>query len=243
MLAAPMTRRRRLGVAVAIALGVVLDGCGSASVSARREMDIAPPAAPAAIFVRDFELEAATLTAERGLLSPLPLPPSPPGPLGRVFPGPPGESRDAALRARELVDLMATTLVGDLAKAGFVARRLRADEPAPAGGWLVRGVFTEVNEGNQLRRAAIGFGAGETQLQVVVAVDDLAAGAPRPLYELETTAASAKLPGAVILLNPYVAAARFVLAGRDLEQNVKRTAGKIAADVAARVSGPTPTAR
>jgi hypothetical protein len=48
------------------------------------------------------------------------------------------------------------------------------------GGWLVRGVFTEVNKGNQLRRAAIGFGAGETNLQVIVAGDNLAGSAPRP---------------------------------------------------------------
>jgi len=44
----------------------------------------------------------------------------------------------------------------------------------------VRGVFTEVNKGNQLRRAAIGFGAGETNVQVIVAGDNLAGGAPRP---------------------------------------------------------------
>jgi hypothetical protein len=70
--------------------------------------------------------------------------------------------------------------------------------------------------------------------------DNLTGGAPRPFYELDTTAASGTAPGAapaaVIVMNPYVAAVRFVLAGRDLEQNVKQTAGKIAADVAARAS-------
>jgi hypothetical protein len=101
----------------------------------------------------------------------------------------------------------------------------------------VRGVFTEVNEGNRLRRAAIGFGTGETRLQVIVAADNLADGGPRPLYELDTAAGSTPLPGAVITLNPYVAAARFVLAGRDVEQNVKQTAGTIAAEVAARARG------
>jgi hypothetical protein len=69
-----------------------------------------------------------------------------------------------------------------------------------------------VQEGNQLRRAGIGFGAGHTELQVVVDIDDLAAGAPKPMYTVETKADSGKLPGAVITLNPYVAAARFVIA-------------------------------
>jgi hypothetical protein len=45
------------------------------------------------------------------------------------------------------------------------------------------------------------------------------------------------------MLNPYVAAARFVLAGHDVEQNVKQTAGKIAADVAARASAATGPAK
>jgi hypothetical protein len=233
MLSAFMTRDVRLGAVVAICL--VLSACGSATVSARRDVGAAADAAPATVYVRDFDLDAATIKTERGLL-----PPPPPGPLGRVLPSPPGAPKDGAVRARELIELMSKTLVGDLTKAGLVARRLRSDEGIPGNGWLVRGVFTEVNEGNRLRRAAIGFGAGDTSLQILVAVDNLAGGAPRPFYELDTTAASGTAPGAapaaVIVMNPYVAAARFVLAGRDLEQNVKQTAGKIAADVAARAS-------
>ena len=235
MLSASMTRDVRLGAVVAICL--VLSACGSATVSARRDVGAAADGAPATVYVRDFDLDAATIKTERGLL---PAPPPPPGPLGRVLPSPPGAPKDGAVRARELIELMSKTLVGDLTKAGLGARRLRSDEGIPGDGWLVRCVFTEVNEGNRLRRAAIGFGAGDTSLQILVAVDNLAGGAPRPFYELDTTAASGTAPGAapaaVIVMNPYVAAARFVLAGRDLEQNVKQTAGKIAADVAARAS-------
>ncbi len=52
-----------------------------------------------------------------------------------------------------------------------------------------------------------------------VAVDDLGRGAPKPMYELKTQADSGTLPGAVITLNPYVAAAPFVLSGSDLDRN------------------------
>jgi len=234
MLAAAMNGPPRFCACVALALGFVVAGCGSASVSAARDVGATPGVAPPTVYVRDFDLDAATIKVERGVLPPPP--PPPPGPLGRVLPAPPGAPTDAAGRARELIELMSNALVDDLSKAGLVARRLRVDEAAPARGWLVRGIFTDVNEGNRLRRAAIGFGAGETRLQVVVAVDNLADGAPRPFYELDTTAASGPLPGAVITLNPYVAAARFVLAGHDLERNVKQTAGQIAADVAARAA-------
>src|SRR5438067_2135471 len=92
-------------------------------------------------------------------------------PMTRV----PSAGAAAAGRPRELIGLMSNALVADLAKAGLVARRLRVDEAAPARGWLVRGIFTEVNEGSRLRRAAIGFDAG-ARLQVVVAIDNLADG-------------------------------------------------------------------
>lgn len=137
--------------------------------------------------------------------------------------------------ARELIELMSTSLVQESAKAGLNARRLRAGDSQPDVGWLVRGMFTQVDEGNRLNRAVIGFGAGQTGLQLVVAIDD-AQGTPKPFYELDTSATSGKAPGAVITLNPYVAIAKFALSSRDLEQNVKQAAAKIAADGASRVS-------
>jgi len=140
------------------------------------------------------------------------------------------------VRARELIELMSTSLVQESTKAGLNARRLRAGDSQPDVGWLICGIFTQVDEGNRLHRAVIGFGAGQTELQLVVAIDDLAQGTPKPFYELDTSATSGKAPGAVITLNPYVAIAKFALSSRDLEQNVKQAAAKIAADGASRVS-------
>jgi Domain of unknown function (DUF4410) len=181
---------------------------------------------PGMVYVEDFELDAANVQSDRGILAR--------GQFATLRPGPLG-AKDPKARAAELVDLMSNSLVSDLGKKGFVARRLPKSEARPAGGWLVRGVFTEVDEGNRMRRAVIGFGQGQTDLQVVVGVDDLAQGSPKPLYEIEEEAASNKMPGAAITLNPYVAAAKFVLAGADLERNVVATAGKIADAFAARV--------
>lgn len=138
--------------------------------------------------------------------------------------------------ANFLVDEMRTSLVKDLAKAGVNARRLPPGAPLPTSGWLVRGVFTDVNQGNQLRRAVIGFGMGKTDLQVVVDINDLAQGTPKRFYELNTTADSGKAPGAgpTIVLGPAGLAARFVIAGKDLDRNVKQTASQIAEEVVQR---------
>jgi hypothetical protein len=137
---------------------------------------------------------------------------------------------------------MATSLANNLADKGVAVRRLKKSEQLPVNGWLVRGVFTEVQEGNQFRRAVIGFGAGQTALQVLVALDDLGQGTPKPMYELNTQADSGTLQGAVITLNPYVAAARFALSGSDLDRNIKQTAVQIAEQVARRLkeSGTVP---
>ncbi len=83
----------------------------------------------------------------------------------------------------------------------------------------------------------IGFGQGQTDVQVITAVDDLAKGQPKPLYEFATDASSGGAPGAAptIVLGPYGAAARFVMAGQDLEKNVKQTAKEIAERLAARL--------
>ena len=214
----------------AVAAG--LAGCGSAKVAAQRQLGEAPTTRPAVVYVTDFELEASNVRAERGLLPPLP--PPPPG-LGEVLPRLPGSPREPAARARALVELMSKSLVKALSDANVSVRRLGRSEQPPSSGWLVRGVFTSVQEGNQLRRAVIGFGAGATKLQVIVTIDDLTQGAPTPMYEVTTKADSGKLPGAAITLNPYVAAARFVLSDRDLDRNVTQTAAQIAEHTVQRV--------
>jgi hypothetical protein len=188
---------------------------------------------PEMVYVSDFELDASTIRSDPGVLPP---PPKLPGPLGNFLPPLPGAPRDPQALARDLVDSMSTSLVKDLTDAGLNARRLAPGNPVPTSGWLVRGVFTDVNQGNQLRRAVIGLGMGKTDLQVLVDINDLAQGAPKRFYELNTSADSGKAPGAgpLIVLGPAGVAARFVIAGNDLNRNVKQTAAKIAAEVVQR---------
>jgi len=225
-------------VAVALVLPTLLGGCGTAKVKTDRALTATPAQRPTVVYVTDFELDATNVHAERGILPP----PPPPG-LGNVLPKLPGTPGEPASRARDVVELMSKSLLKALDDKGLATRRLARGESLPAHGWLVRGVFTNVQEGNQLRRAVIGFGAGSTDLQVLVTIDDLANGAPKPLYEVQTSADSGKLPGAVVTLNPYVAAARFVLAGRDLDRNVKQTAAQIAEQTVRRVITAEPAAR
>lgn len=204
-------------VVSALALG---PGCATSPAKS------AAPAGPA-VYVADFELDAASIRHDAGRLS------GKPGPVGRVGGRLSGASDDPVARAQELVDLMARSLVKDLSQAGFAASRLPAGSPVPAQGWLLRGAFVGVDEGNRLRRSMVGFGQGKTDVQVVASVHDLSRGTPAPLHQVTAEAQSGSKPGAAptLVVGPYGAAARFALAGGDVEKNVKQTAAAIAAEV------------
>jgi hypothetical protein len=225
-----------LAAALAIVATCLLAGCKTenpATVTDNRELAASTIARPSVIYVTDFELGVENIKHEDGKLS------GKSGVVGRVGGRLSGTSSDPEARARKLVDLMSSSLVKDLCQAGFNAFRLPPGTALPAEGWLIRGVFTEVQEGNRLRRSMIGFGKGQTDVQVMATVHDLAHGSPKPLDEIATDAASGSKPGAAptIVLGPYGAAARFVMSGKDLDKNVKQTASQITARIVRRVEG------
>ncbi|HEX7931787.1 MAG TPA: DUF4410 domain-containing protein [Paraburkholderia sp.] len=211
---------------------VVLAACIGASPAPGVAADTAPFAAPApVVYVSDFELDAADVTPDsgpgqrarrlRGLL------PSGPGPLGR--------DANPQDHARQIVDEMADALTADLRHGGVDARRAAPGQPLPASGWQVRGVFLDVDEGNRLRRAMVGLGAGRSDIQVAVSCDSLASANLPPLYDAVEEAGGKRTPGAAIKLNPYVIAAKFVMARGDEKKTIQKTAQQISDAVVAKL--------
>ena len=196
----------------------------------------APAPAPGAplVYVTDFELDSGTVKQDTNPVE------NARQLAGGLLPRPLLHHRDPQQKADQIVTKMADALVSDLRAKGLDARRVASGAPLPAQGWLVRGVFLSVDEGNSMRRAVVGFGAGASEIQLAVAVDDLAGQAPQPLYQVIDSASSHAKPGAgaAIALNPYVAAAKFVLARADDRRNVDRAAAEVANAVAARVGAP-----
>src|SRR5262245_14567050 len=216
----------------AVAL-ICLAGCGSGigphqpTVTPVTSVDPAPKTRPNMVYVTEFDLEfpEGAPSQDASLLRQ--------GPLARLR----GrlEGGDPVTKAHAAVGLMAASITDDLNSDGVPAQRLYAGDPKPRSGWLVRGVVTELDEGNQLRRAMVGFGAGESELQLWVGVTDLARNPDTPFYTLDAKDASGKMPGAVVKFNPYVAAAKFVMSRRASEQDVMETASGIAKSIAEQV--------
>lgn len=174
------------------------------------------------IYVRDFDLDAENVQVDKGV-------------GGQVRPGlierpSKREQQDPEAQAKKLVETMSKGLVDDLHKAGYKAQRLGPGDPNPSVGVLITGVFTEVDEGNRMHRALIGFGAGSAKMDLYVTMSDLSSP-QKPLYNLAQENTSGKKPGAAITLNPYAAAVKFAMEKNAPEKTVKKTASQISDEV------------
>jgi hypothetical protein len=175
------------------------------------------------VYVSDFALDTATIKVDSGGAgSEARL---------RIIESPrKREERDPQAQAKNLVDLMSKSIVDDLLKAGYNPQRLATGESRPATGVWVHGIFTEVDEGNRRQRAVLGFGAGQSTMDLYVTLTDLSQP-EKPLYTAGQHDDSGKKVGAVVTMNPYVAAAKFVMEKNAPEKMVKKTASEISAEV------------
>jgi uncharacterized protein DUF4410 len=157
--------------------------------------------------------------------------------LGHVFPDSPLMVHTTRQdKATHLATLMSRSVVEDLKKHGLHVERLAPGAPTPSSGWLVSGEFVSVDEGDRVKRALIGFGAGHTSLEIKAEVTSLA-GAPttQPMLVVTTTARSGKTPGAALGFNAFLATGGFVVAGADSDSDVKHTASKLSDEIVERL--------
>ncbi len=189
---------------------------GEVKVKSQTDESRQPTSAPKVIYVQDFDLgyHAAKQDAEG---------------QGRRILGRLRQSRkgDAEQKAKKLVGIMTTSLVKGFSEKGILARQPIPGSPLPHAGWLIRGVFTEVDQGKRIVRATIGFGAGSTEMEVYVKVCNLADDPDAPFIIFGTEKEPNRIPGAVVTMNPYVAAAKFVMQKNASERDVKKTAAQI----------------
>lgn len=189
-----------------------------------------PAELPRTVYVSDFALDAQNFEGEEGVRNILPN-----RRLGQIvqrLPHPMA-NQDPTEQARKIIDTMSQSLIKSLSDKGFIAQRLSGSQAVlPRDGWLVQGVFTEVDEGNRIKRALIGFGQGATSMDVQVGVSDLASAQPQaPFIVFGTIKEPGKMPGAVVTMNPYVAAAKFVMEKNATEKDIQKTAEQIVDEI------------
>jgi Domain of unknown function (DUF4410) len=184
----------------------------------------APSAPRGPVYVRDFLFDAQNLKPDQGLFG------GRGGPVGRLLHGL-KPSEDPTAKAQELVTLLSNTIVAGLNNAGIFSSRLEPGAFTPSTGLLVGGEFLEVDEGNRMRRAMVGFGAGSEEIKVQVEVYDLTKDPNSPFLVYGAGEEGRKGPGAVVFKNPYAAAARYVLSRNATQKDVVKLGNQIAADL------------
>jgi hypothetical protein len=180
---------------------------------------------PRPVVVRDFAFDVAQLHTDQGLVS------DREGPAKRVLGGiRPQES--PAQKAARLAKLLSETIAKELADLKIPATREPLGAPLPADGLVVGGEFLQVDEGNRLKRAVVGFGAGATEALVQVEVYDLAQSREKPILVYGTGTGSKPMPGGIVTMNPYAMAAKYVLSRNATEKDVRNLGKQIAKDLA-----------
>ena len=101
---------------------------------------------------------------------------------------------------------------------------------APADCWIVTGEFLEVDTGSRALQSGVGFGAGQSHLELRAKAYS-AHDPNKPFLTFDSEGASGHMPGAVVSKNPYAAAAKFVMSKKEPEREAKKVASSIAQEI------------
>lgn len=130
----------------------------------------------------------------------------------------------------KLPGVLQKALIEDLSKSIAPAAAGNGAHASRKDCWVITGQFLEVDTGNRAMQAGVGFGAGQSQLEVRAKVY-LASDMNTPFLTFDSEGASGHMPGAVMTKNPYVAAAKFVMSKREPEQEAKKVAKAISGEI------------
>jgi len=159
-------------------------------------------------------------------------PASPDKPVPAAAVRPEQKEDPATQEANELVTAVAENLVSALENAGYTVRRLRAREALPKVGLHIRGVFAETDGRNLVRRLLVGSDSSSPKMLLYVGVNNLAQP-EQPLYELANPPSNDGGRGPVITVTSYSPAARFEMGRSPSDEEFKKIATQIAADLTA----------
>jgi hypothetical protein len=109
--------------------------------------------------------------------------------------------------AHQTAQALTVALVQQLKDLGFTAGpATRGQQVSGDNILIVDGAFTDISEGNRLRRMVIGLGLGQSVLDTEVHVYQMAGGTTQQIMDFTTHADSGEMPGALITGAPGAAA-------------------------------------
>jgi hypothetical protein len=206
-------------------LMMISSGCGNAKVSNETSMG-APTTKPQTVYVGNFDLGEALIQTDPGTLT------------GRprflslsVLHG----NEDPAQQIAALQELLESDIVKDLNEAGMPAERLDVSGARPTQGWLVTGEFLDLQEGNRVQRAVIGFGVGSSDAKLYVTLADVAHPEGQNLLNFNGESTGDQTPGGSITAvadhSPWGMVAKYAIDRDASEKDISKIAQAVSDEI------------
>lgn len=178
------------------------------------------------VYVADFLIDQQEVSRESA---------SSQGLFESIRPGIIKPKKDPVEDALGLAQSLSASLVAELNAKNIPTSRVSRFDQLASNGVLVQGEFLELDEGNNLKRAAIGFGSGAANMEIKVMVSRLPLGRDNSDVVFDAKSSSGKGPGGLLGIaicgNPYALAAKFVLSKRASQKDIQALALKIAKEI------------
>lgn len=194
---------------------VTIAGCASASVSPGINGQPISNRRPSYVYVYPFAVSAQEVTLNQGFFQQT---------YRNLSDS--NQNQSQIQLGDQTANALADTMVQQLEELGFVSRKIaRGTQMYGRNILIVDGSFTDINEGNRLRRMVIGLGSGQSNLAAQVQVYQMANGTTMQIMNFATQANSGSMPGAA-LTAPAGAVAGGTAAAVSLGVNVAGGAAK-----------------
>lgn len=194
---------------VYVAFGVVAIGCSGAQVTQQSNAVPIVNARPSAVVVYPFAVNSADVSLNSGFFQ-----------AAYRNMTDENETEQQATIAHQTAQNICISVAAELTQKSITATCLQRGVPPSGSNVLILdGQFTDISEGNRLRRMVIGLGAGQSKLDTVVQVLQKTDQGTREIIDFATSADSGYMPGAGVT-GPAGAAAGGAAAAASLGVNL-----------------------
>jgi hypothetical protein len=171
------------GIAVAALALAGFAGCARTSVENVNVRAVGLPR-PLLIIVHDFAVSPSAVALDTAIGSRI---------LEAVQGNP--EAEEQLKIGREVARVVTENLVAEISKLGIPAVEAAKATPVAGPSLSIEGQFVTVDEGNRLRRAVVGFGAGASEVRSLVQVFENTNDGRRLVEDFYATVKSSRKPG------------------------------------------------
>jgi hypothetical protein len=177
--------RRRLGLSVFPLVLLFISGCASTQVSERERYSAGKLPRPAQIIVHDFVATPEGVAPDSALAGKTAAPATAP-------------TAEQVELEKQLGQQIAEELAAGIRAMGLSSVRATPQTVAQVNDILIRGYLLSVDAGSEVKRVALGFGAGASDLKTLVEGYQMTATGPRKLGQGSIDAGGGKMPGGAL---------------------------------------------